>query len=148
MNRTKVCVSMYHSVNPNSVGYWGWPLRCCPGGLFPSHMTLYWSAGPRTQRQLRGVLLRMCACCRPNQPVCGRGSSSTWWQAVTGLIIRRLNLNPTCYIIHITHYRDIEERSHTHGKEKYQCSIVCYVFGFGSVKCRMYRQSLLFKHWA
>lgn len=61
---------------------------------------------------------------RLNQLICRRDSSCTRWQAVTGLIIRRLNLNPTCYIIHITHYRETEQRSHAHGKKKDQCSII------------------------
>lgn len=40
----------------------------------------------------------------------GGGSSCTWWQAVTGLIIRRLNPNPTRCVIRITRYRDVDER--------------------------------------
>lgn len=79
--------------------------------------------------------MRVCAFTYwPNQLICRRDSSCTWWQAVTGLIIRRLDLNPTYYIIHITHYQETEERSHAHGKEKDQCSIMSPVFGVGSVK--------------
>lgn len=64
-----------------------------------------------------------------NSRVWGWGSSCTWWQTVTGLIIRRLNLNPTCYITRITHYQDIDERSHAHGKiEKKICVPLCVVY--------------------
>lgn len=45
-------------------------------------------------------------------------SGCSWWQAVIGLIIRCPNLNPTCYIIHITHDQETDERSHAHGKEE------------------------------
>lgn len=64
--------------------------------------------------------------------VWGWGSNCTWWQAVTGLIIRRLNLNPTCYITRITHYQDVDERSHAHGKiEKrsvFHCALCIWVW--------------------
>lgn len=150
MTHTTVCVSVckcvaWCTVNTVTLSKLTPPLLSWRPFSIP-HDSLLICCPEETETAERCVCMRACMCVwiyanRQNQPIVRWDSSCTWWQAVTGLIIRRQNLNPTCYIIHITRYRWMEERSHAqtlaHGEKKDQCC--AYVLG--SVKCRMFLQS-------